>query len=62
MINHPLGQPTRAPLLALAHHSLCEGALYELRGLDTGYVRRIPVMMNRRFICHFIYMLELFLI
>jgi hypothetical protein len=62
MINHPLGQPTRAPLLALAHRSLCEGALYELRGLDTGYVRRIPVMMNRRFICHFIYMLELFLI
>jgi hypothetical protein len=61
MINHPLSQPTRASLLALAHHSLCEGAFYELRGLDTDYVRRIPVM-HRRFICHFIYMLELFLI
>jgi hypothetical protein len=61
MINHPLSQPTRASLLALAHRSLCEGALYELRGLDTDYVRRIPVM-HRRFICHFIYKLELFLI
>jgi hypothetical protein len=61
MVNHPLGQPTRASLLTLAHRSLCEGALYELRGLDTNYVRRIPVM-HRRFICHFIYMLELFLI
>ena len=61
MINHPLGQPASASLLTLTHRSLGEGALYELRRLDTKYVRRIPVV-HRSFICHFIYMLELFLI
>jgi hypothetical protein len=58
MINHPLGQPTSASLLTLTHRSLGEGALYELRRLDTNYVRRIP-LMHRGFICHFIYMFEL---
>lgn len=58
MINHPFGQSASASLLALTHRSLGERALYELRRLDTNYVRRIP-LMHRGFICHFIYMLEL---